>query len=97
MLARSIFGQQASRRLVGRVTKNASGFSTSIARPAGVLPASHDKVGPPIYLFLRIYQVGFGLIMFVALESKFDRGRPGGLQDSHKCEPSTTCLRPAVS
>ena len=52
MLARSIFGQQASRRLVGKVTKSASGFSTSIARPAGVLPASHDKVGPPPHLSL---------------------------------------------
>ena len=63
MLARSIL-RQASRRLVGKVTKNASGFSTSIARPAGVLPASHDKVGPShLSLFLWIYQVGFGLIV----------------------------------
>ncbi|CUS11885.1 unnamed protein product [Tuber aestivum] len=44
MLARSILRQQASRRLVGKVAKNASGFSTSIARPAGILPASHDKL-----------------------------------------------------
>ncbi|PWW77138.1 SHMT-domain-containing protein [Tuber magnatum] len=44
MLARSILRQQASRRLVGKVTKNVSGFSTSVARPAGILPASHDKL-----------------------------------------------------
>ncbi|KAG0134036.1 serine hydroxymethyltransferase-domain-containing protein [Tuber indicum] len=44
MLARSILRQQVSRRLVGEAAKSASGFSTSIARPAGILPASHDKL-----------------------------------------------------